>query len=383
MRKISIVLFILLLAGLVLSACGSQPEPAPAETESETQSTSTRGLTASGLVVPAQYASLSLPVGGLAAEVLVSEGDTVEAGQPLVRLRGSDPENPDEELLSRLAAAELELQSAQKALEDLDQAAGLARDEALRQAALAALQVRDTQYALDNLSVPANQEDLDPFAAFDQMKVNYDAAWDAYEPYKDDDESSEIREQRQDDLEAAQSDLNSALRRLQLTIELQTAQSALEKARQDVAIYQDGPDPEDVSLAQARITNAEAVLAAAKAVVEDLELTAPSAGTVTAVNIKPGEFAAPGAPLVQLADLNGLQVEMTDLDEQGAAQLSVGDAVVVSFDALPGVEVPGTIAFIPPKAMVDGSGDFKVIVSLDELPEGLRWGMTAFVDFQP
>ena len=74
---------------------------------------------------------------------------------------------------------------------------------------------------------------------------------------------------------------------------------------------------------------------------------------------------------------------MTDLDEQGAAQLSVGDAVVVSFDALPGVEVPGTIAFIPPKAMVDGSGDFKVIVSLDELPEGLRWGMTAFVDFQP
>jgi len=117
--------------------------------------------------------------------------------------------------------------------------------------------------------------------------------------------------------------------------------------------------------------------------VDDLELVAPSTGTVTAVNVKPGEFAAPGAPLLQLADLNALQVEMVDLDEQGAAQLSVGDAVVVSFDALPGVEVPGKIAFIPPKALSDGSGDFKVIVNLDELPEGLRWGMTAFVDFQP
>lgn len=383
MKKISIVLFILLLSGLLLSACSSQPEPAPAAPESETQSTSTRRVTASGLVVPEQFASLSLPAGGLVAEVLVSDGDTVEAGQPLVRLRGSDPENPDEELLARLAAAELELQSAQKALEDLDRAAGLARDEALRQAALAALQVRDTQYALDNLSVPANQKDLDPFEAFDQMKANYDAAWDAYEPYKDDDKSSEIREKRQDDLESAQSDLNSALRRLQLSIDLQTAQSALEKARQDIAIYQAGPDPKDVALAQARLTNAEATLAAAQAVVEDLELSAPSAGTVTAVNVKPGEFAAPGAPLVQLADLNSLQVEMTDLDEQGAAQLSVGDAVVVSFDALPGVEIPGKIAIIPLKAMENGSGDFKVIVSLDELPEGLRWGMTAFVDFQP
>jgi multidrug efflux pump subunit AcrA (membrane-fusion protein) len=340
-------------------------------------------VTASGLVVPEQYANLSLPAGGLVAEVLVAEGDTVEAGQPLVRLRGSDPENPDEELLARLAAAELELQTAQKALDDLDRAAGLARDEALRQAAQAALQVRDTQYSLDNLSVPANQEDLDPFEAFDQMKANYDAAWDAFEPYKDDDESSEIREQRQDDLEAAQSDLNAALRRLQLTIELQTAQSALEKARQDFAIYQNGPDPKDVTLAQARLANAEAALTAAKAVVDDLELVAPSTGTVTAVNVKPGEFAAPGAPLLQLADLNALQVEMVDLDEQGAAQLSVGDAVVVSFDALPGVEVPGKIAFIPPKALADGSGDFKVIVNLDELPEGLRWGMTAFVDFQP
>ena len=117
--------------------------------------------------------------------------------------------------------------------------------------------------------------------------------------------------------------------------------------------------------------------------IDDRELVAPYAGTVTALSVKPGEFAAPGAPLLQLADLSRLQVETTDLDEAGAAQLAAGDAVKVSFDALPGVEVPGTVVYIPPKAIEGTGGDFKVIVALDELPEGLRWGMTAFVDFQP
>ena len=55
------------------------------------------------------------------AEVLVKEGEQVQAGQPLIRLRGSDPENPDKELQARIAAAELEIQTAQKALDDLQE----------------------------------------------------------------------------------------------------------------------------------------------------------------------------------------------------------------------------------------------------------------------
>jgi multidrug efflux pump subunit AcrA (membrane-fusion protein) len=383
MKKLLFVLIIIILSALVFTGCSKTPEPAPAPEEPQGQSTTARGNTASGVVAPAQFGSLSLPVGGMIAEVLVKEGEQVQAGQPLIRLRGSDPENLDKELQARIAAAELEIQTAQKALDDLDKNAVLARDEALRQSALAAQQVRDAQYSLDNLSIPSNQKDLDPFEAFDQMKANYDKAWKAYEPVKDLDENTDLRQERQDDLESAQSDLNAALRRVQLTIDLQTAQSALEKARQDSATYQDGPDPKDVALAQARLANAETALAAARAVIDDRELVAPYAGTVTALSVKPGEFAAPGAPLLQLADLSRLQVETTDLDEAGTAQLAAGDAVKVSFDALPGVEVPGTVVYIPPKAIEGAGGDFKVIVALDELPAGLRWGMTAFVDFQP
>jgi HlyD family secretion protein len=383
MKKFYPFAIVLILAALLLSACSSQAQPEPAEAEPVGQSVATRGASASGVVVPLRYGSLSLPAGGAVAEVLVAEGDTVEAGQPLVRLDGFDSANPDEEQQARISAAELELQNAQKALSDLDTNASLARDEALKQAGLAAQQVRDSQYALDNLSVPNNQKDLDPFEAFDQMKAAYDEAEKAFEPVKDLDEGSELREQRQDDLEAAQSDLNAALRRLQLTIDLQTAQAALENARQDYATYQAGPDPEAAALAQARLANAEAALAAAKAVFVDRELLAPYAGTVSALNVKPGEFASPGLPLVQLADLTALLVETTDLDEATAAGLSLGDAVVVSFDALPGLEVPGKVVYIPPKAIEGSEGDFKVVIALDNVPAGLRWGMTSFVDFQP
>lgn len=373
-----------LIAGLMLAACNSTSSQSGKESEPSAQeNNSSAGVTASGVVAPAQYGTLSLPVSGIVAEVFVKEGDQVEAGQVLLRLRGSEPDNLDEDLQARIAAAQFELESAQKALSDLEKSAQLARDEALRQAAQTALQVRDTQYLLDGLSIPANQESMDSFEAFDEMKAKYDQARAAFEEVEELDSGNDLRQEREDALEAAQSDLNSAMRRLQLTIDLQVAQSNLAIVRQDAALYQEGPDPADVALAQSRLANAEAALVAAQAVTADLELVAPYSGTVTDLLTTPGEFVAPGTPLVQLADLSSLQIETTDLDEAGAAQLEPGAPVEVSFDALPGVVIPGKIVFIPPKAIEGGNGDFAVVVSLDELPELLRWGMSAFVDFQP
>src|SRR5262245_3622259 len=43
-------------------------------------------LVAEAKVVPARYAALSLPIGGVIAEVLVQEGDQVQSGQALLRL---------------------------------------------------------------------------------------------------------------------------------------------------------------------------------------------------------------------------------------------------------------------------------------------------------
>jgi multidrug efflux pump subunit AcrA (membrane-fusion protein) len=77
-----------------------------------------------------------------------------------------------------------------------------------------------------------------------------------------------------------------------------------------------------------------------------------------------------------------LRVETTDLNEIDVAGIAEGASVNISFDALPGEEVPGTVTRIAPKAS-EGSGvNFTVIIEMDEIPEGIRWGMTAFVDIE-
>src|SRR5262245_9949034 len=56
------------------------------EAPSTTPVTAEETLVAEAKVVPAHYAALSLPIGGVIAEVLVQEGEQVQSGQALLRL---------------------------------------------------------------------------------------------------------------------------------------------------------------------------------------------------------------------------------------------------------------------------------------------------------
>jgi multidrug resistance efflux pump len=218
--------------------------------------------------------------------------------------------------------------------------------------------------------------------ALEWAKQRLDTAYAAFEPYKYYSENDSTREDRKEDYDDAQADYNAAVKRFQYETELTTAQANLQKALDDFAIWKDGPDPKDVAVAQARLDNAKAALAAAEAKLEDLELLAPFSGTVSEVNVRLGEWVNPGQPVLVVANLADLQVETTDLNEIDAARVKVGNPVTVTFDALPGVEVKGVVKSVAPKAS-EGSGvNYTVVVTLDELPELLRWGMTAFVDIE-
>jgi multidrug resistance efflux pump len=151
-------------------------------------------------------------------------------------------------------------------------------------------------------------------------------------------------------------------------------------AQDDHEIYSIGPDPKDVALAEARIENAKAQLAAAEAALSDLELVAPFTGVVSELNIEASEWVAPGQPVLLLADLGHLRVETTDLGEIDVAQIAVGDMAEVTFDALPDLSIPAVITKIAPKATAGSGVNYTVVLELDEVPEQLRWGMTAYVD---
>jgi hypothetical protein len=75
-------------------------------------------------------------------------------------------------------------------------------------------------------------------------------------------------------------------------------------------------------------------------------------------------------------------VETTDLNEIDAAQIEIGDHAIATFDALPDIVVEGQVVYIASKSD-EGSGvNYKVILELNEIPEKVRWGMTAFVDIE-
>jgi multidrug resistance efflux pump len=83
-----------------------------------------------------------------------------------------------------------------------------------------------------------------------------------------------------------------------------------------------------------------------------------------------------------LADLNQLQVETTDLNEIDVARILEGAPVEITFDAIPDVRLQGVVERIAARSS-EGSGvNYSVIVSMDNPPEKLRWGMTAFVDIK-
>ena len=63
-------------------------------------------------------------------------------------------------------------------------------------------------------------------------------------------------------------------------------------------------------------------------------------------------------------------------------QIVEGDLAVSTVDAFSDIQIEGIVESIAPKA-TEGSGvNYTVILEMTEVPEQLRWGMTAFVDIE-
>jgi multidrug efflux pump subunit AcrA (membrane-fusion protein) len=369
-------LSLILCGAIILSACSGLTAQATPTVEPPRSQDITPVVNATGVVAPAQYSTLSVSTAGIVTEVLVKQGEVVKEDQVLARLKGS------EDLQAAITASRFELQSASKALDDLDKSAETMRTEALQAISAYAGQVRDAQYQLDHFTVPTNQAKLSAMQAMDQMKAILEQATQAYQPCKNIAESNQTQQCKdlKEALDDAQSDYNATVRRLGYETDLQVAKANLDKARKDYDTWKNGPDPDEVALTQARIDNAKAALAAAQAALNDLELHAPFAGTVSEVYAHLGEWVVPGQPILQLADLGHLRIETTDLNEIDAARIKAGSIVKVTFDALPDVVVTGTVASIAPKAAQGSGVNYTAIIELAETPSALRWGMTAFVD---
>ena len=379
------LLSVVIFASIMIAGCESLPSDLTSIIPSQATPTKRPILyddiepivSATGEVVPAQWSSISMAVAGVVEEVLISETDKVEEGQTLILLKGT------EDLQARISAAEFEVKSAQKVIDDLYENNDAALTGALQRISEQTIQMKASQYQLEKrFTLPQNQKDLEKMEALDVMKDIRDEVWARYEPYKNRLDTDAVKEKLQDELDEAESDYNSAVTRIQYENELEVAKNNLQQAREDFAMFSEGPDPAEVAFAEARLENANGSLAAAEAALDDLELVAPFSGTITEVNVHTNEWVNPGKGVILLADLDHLRIETIDLNEIDAARLMIGDRASVTFDAFPDLALGGTVIRIAQKSDSGSSVNYKVIIQLDEIPDNLRWDMTAFVDIE-
>jgi len=378
MKKFKASLWLLIILGIlcVSVSCNGlsndtteTPEPVEIEDVSPI-------VSATGVVKPAKWSRLSMSINGQVEEVMVEEGETVKEGQILLRLEGR------EELLAAELAAQTVVISATQTLNDLYENNELRKAELLNRMASASDAARQARYHLDNYLLPITLKGLSSIEAVEVSKEKYEKAWAAYEPYMNEPFENKTRKDLKEAMEMAQSDYNQAVRHLNYEVELNQAEAAFAKAKADYEKVKNGPDPDDLALAQSLVDQANANLAAAKSALADLELCAPYEGVISEISVRNKEWISPGIPIMTIADLAHLRVETTDLNEIDVARIKVGDVVKITFDALPDVVVNGKVTRISPKSS-EGSGvNYTVVIEMDEIPGQLRWGMTAFVDIE-
>lgn len=376
---------------LLLTGCQINTQAAQEATQIPVV-TGESGVTVEGKLVPVQDVQLSFNMPGMITEVLVEEGVDLEAGQVIARL------DQQPRLASAVAATELEVITAQQALKSLQESSEVTTATAEQRVAAARDAVRYAERYLNNLNSGSRGTDIVKAEAnVVLLKDRLDKAREDYAPYENKPEDNVKRasflsrmadaQRKYDDavlllnnLQGNPSDIDLAVAEANLAL----AQAELALAEADYEEVKSGPDPDDLQAAQARLRAASAALTAAQASLADSELTAPFAGTLVRLDLKTGEQAVPGVPVVVLADLSGWVVETEDLNEMEIPSVQEGQSVVLIPDALPDTELEGQVESIS-QIYEEKLGDvtYTARINLDENDPRLRWGMTIKVRFAP
>jgi multidrug resistance efflux pump len=336
----------LMLFSLLVSACSAGAQAATATPEAIPTVLADSTIIAEGRLEPARDAEIAFNASGVVSDILVQEGETVKKGQPLIRL--------GDQLDTQYAAAQLELVSAQKALNDLLNVSGAD----LAQAVIDLKQAKeDFDKADDYLHYLENSKKV-PRTEVRSYLVQ---TWKGYE-YRT--KTKFFKGPAPEDwIIEAQNDL--ALKKA----ELDEAQHTYDRMK-------GGSDEDQLKVLQARLD-------AAKAGVAAFEVIAPFDGVVADLPAKIGGSINAGQSAVTIADFSSWLVKTTDLTEIDVVNLQEGQPVTVTLDALPDVQLKGEILSIG-QNYSENQGDvvYEVTILLTDTHPAMRWGMTAAVKFE-
>ena len=153
----------------------------------------------------------------------------------------------------------------------------------------------------------------------------------------------------------------------------QDASQQLDSAITSLYELERAPNPDDLAAAQARMQ-------AAQATVDSQTLTAPFAGTVTEVDIMPGDQVSPAMNAFRLDNVGRLLVDVL-VSEVDINSIQAGQPVNLSFDAILDKQYTGVVDQVAPVGdAIQGVVQFNVTVELSDADPNVKPGMTAAVN---
>ena len=147
--------------------------------------------------------------------------------------------------------------------------------------------------------------------------------------------------------------------------------------KDDIVLQISGEDlTEAIQSAAETLRSAELNMDNLQEAMNNYTVTSPISGTIIEKNAKAGDALATGADLCTIYDLSYL-VMVINVDELQVSDVSVGQSVQVTADAVPDKTYTGTVTRVSMKGTSSGgTTTYPVTVRIDEI-EGLRPGMNA------
>ena len=430
-RNISLkIVFLMFIVVSLLSACAGPGAQAGNEAEQETVTAFIGDLsasaTASGQVEPRNEATLSVETPGIVTQVHVRVGDSVQAGDVLMRVEADD-------LALNVATAEQTVALRQASLDSLladPEAADVKSAETAvasaqanldnllggptaEEIAIAEANVRSSQASLASSSADlSNVRDsvkesqiLAAQAALYTAEQNRDRIAEINDEFANEANHQQLLQANQavadaqaqlNDLlagpdtaasqnsvaaasarlEGSQADLNTTLAGASAA-QIASAEAQLAQAQATLENLLEGASEQEIQNAEAELALAQIALENAQAQLDKATLVAPFAGVVTAVNFSEGELAS--GPAVEIVDTTSLEIILS-VDEVDVGSFAVGQPALVNLETWPNDEIASEILAIAPSANNGGSNalvSYDVHVGLGETDLPVLVGMTA------
>ncbi|NLJ62438.1 MAG: HlyD family efflux transporter periplasmic adaptor subunit [Alcaligenaceae bacterium] len=245
--------------------------------------------------IEATEVDVSAKAAGRIREILVNEGDFVEADQLVARM-------DMESLQARLSQAEAEL----------------ARAHSAKDTALALVAQREADLAMSKATLVQRNTELELAQKTHQR-------------------SQELVKQRATSVQQADND-RAQYRNAQAMVAVAEAQVAAVQAGIQAAKSQ-------VAQADASILAAEAVIANLKSELKDGDLRAPRAGRVQYRVAQPGEVVGNGGKILSLVDVGDVYMTVF-LPETQAGRVAMGAEARVIIDAIPQYVIPAEVSYV-------------------------------------